>query len=285
MAGLLIASCERDAKIDIPKQESRLVLLSFISPEDTLITATVSLSTPLYEPDPSGGSIPYVSNAQVTLSDGATTRQLSYNPNSERYELDPSLMPIIPGRFYILRAATPEGKYAEASCTVPAEGAPVPELLEQDSVYDNDAGTYKHRYRLGFNDIPGKTNYFRLGVSFSIDPFLIGPSYGTAENLLVIPEDGSALLNDQSSDGQQIRCRFNSNFSSSGPWPPNPAADSLEMHCILSDEPYYTFHTTYIRNYNTGDNPFAEPVLIYSNVKGGFGCFAAYRLSTKKVKL
>ena len=52
------------------------------------------------------------------------------------------------------------------------------------------------------------------------------------------------------------------------------------------DQAYYQFQEAVIRQRRSRNNPFAEPVLIPSNIDGGLGCFAGYNnaILTKTLK-
>jgi hypothetical protein len=55
---------------------------------------------------------------------------------------------------------------------------------------------------------------------------------------------------------------------------------------LLSTEPlYYRYTDAVIRQRENRNNPFAEPVLIPTNIQGGLGCFAAYNRIEKIVRL
>ncbi|MBD0254725.1 MAG: DUF4249 family protein, partial [Cytophagales bacterium] len=61
--------------------------------------------------------------------------------------------------------------------------------------------------------------------------------------------------------------------------------DSVTLYAYLlhTDRAYFEYHRTL--RANADSNPFAEPVLLYSNVEGGLGVFAAFNRTTLEVKL
>lgn len=60
---------------------------------------------------------------------------------------------------------------------------------------------------------------------------------------------------------------------------------TLHAYLLHTDEHYFLYHRS-VRNASySQDNPFAEPVLVYTNVEGGLGVFAAYNRTTQVVKL
>ena len=48
---------------------------------------------------------------------------------------------------------------------------------------------------------------------------------------------------------------------------------------------YYRYHQALQRQQEVESNPFAEPVPIPTNIRGGLGCFGAYSRSTLTVRL
>lgn len=59
----------------------------------------------------------------------------------------------------------------------------------------------------------------------------------------------------------------------------------LTIFLLHTDENYYRYHDAINRQNDVGDNPFAEPVLIPSNINGGLGCFAGYNRSTEVLRI
>jgi hypothetical protein len=57
------------------------------------------------------------------------------------------------------------------------------------------------------------------------------------------------------------------------------------MTLLATDEPYYRYHDAIQRQDRAGDNPFAEPVLIPTNIQNGLGCFAAFNQSSMTVRV
>jgi hypothetical protein len=58
----------------------------------------------------------------------------------------------------------------------------------------------------------------------------------------------------------------------------------LKVYLLNTCKPYYQYHKS-LENYNDGENPFAEPTPIYSNIEGGLGVFAAYLVDSAVIRL
>ena len=85
--------------------------------------------------------------------------------------------------------------------------------------------------------------------------------------------DQKIFFSDERQDGQL--------FASQGRFV-HPVQDSLpspyylKAHLSITDRPYYLYHESIAKQNNAADNPFAEPVFLYTNVQGRIGIFAAY---------
>jgi hypothetical protein len=60
---------------------------------------------------------------------------------------------------------------------------------------------------------------------------------------------------------------------------------SLYASVLHTDVHYYRYHASVRRAGQSRANPFAEPVLVYSNVTGGLGVFGAYTRTTTSVRI
>jgi hypothetical protein len=72
-------------------------------------------------------------------------------------------------------------------------------------------------------------------------------------------------------------------------WFGGPPEYKLEHYLVGQllhvDRHYYLYHRSLRNAGRSQDNPFAEPVLVYSNVTGGLGVFAAYNRSNAEIRL
>lgn len=274
---LLISSCEKDAKIDIPKQTRKLVVTSFISPQDSQLTVSVTLSTPLFETDPDNNAFDYVTDATVSMSNGTTTQVFTYNTSLQLYTLPASMLPVVAGKTYQLKIATPDGKYAEAHCTVPVPDNQSPVLIAIDSAELRNGST-EYRFKINYTDQPGITNFYRLGAQVkTVNGQIFSAISGNDPTSIL---QGSVLDDDTKQSGAEITHRFSHEFYDYFSSP-----DSLYIDLLITDESYYRFHSTLFSHLQAKNNPFAEPVLMYSNINGGLGCFAGYTRKTSLIDI
>ncbi|HEX8530064.1 MAG TPA: DUF4249 domain-containing protein [Cytophagales bacterium] len=285
-AAVLLGACEKEATgIKLPESNSKLVVTGFISPQDTALSVQVLRSTPAFgtrSPAP-----PFVTNALVTLSDGDQTVTLPLHSKDGvphyggQYLIDAETLPVVAGRTYTLRVSVPGGESLEASCTVPE--APAPPALAIDSLNDPDDGRPRYRVRLSWTDPAGQDNYYRptalVRTVLTENPDqplpipLTQPVYWEAEE----------LTDDKAADGVLLYSpRGSFWFGGLSQYKPEQYLRGQLLHV---DRHYYLYHRSLDNAYRSEGNPFAEPVLVYSNVTGGLGVFAAYNSAVTEIRL
>lgn len=315
---LVLTSCVETVSPDLlTKVDSQLTMFSFISPQDTIIRVKVSQTSPILSDYSYGGGGFMVSNgdttrfgdairkAKVTLSDGQAEIALPYQEEDQLYAIPASRFPIRAGKTYKL-TVTDGKRTITASCIVPTEQVPI-EKYSFDTTVTKRFGRTDTTLITSFtwNDVPGKASYYRVKAYEEIDApyFTFNASekkyYEKRAVVQAYFANGSDarsdLQNDVMLDGEtfsstRLESRVNNSYFYSYPYVdgkrliPEKAPKSSGVHLLLmhTDRDYFEFHRS-LRQQNT-DNPFAEPALIYTNVKGGFGIFASYNMSTKVIR-
>ena len=280
----LLAACEKEVtSLKLPGADSQLVVNAFISPQDTVLEVAVYESKPVIGERP-GASDDLIRDATVTLSDGlktvvlplvTPTRYLSGTAYRTRREA----LSIEAGKTYYLQVSTPDGRLVRAQCTVPAP--PVPEIRFDSVVRTSEYGTgdyLDYTGTLHWQDPAGEENFYRVGADLKyVWPDRQGELF---EEWRPVYWDRykATSFSDARRDGTPF----------SSPGVDFFVADhfhsvTLYAHLLHTDRAYFEYHRT-LRT-NTGDNPFAEPMLLYSNVEGGLGVFAAYNRTTLEARI
>ncbi|WP_439649236.1 DUF4249 domain-containing protein [Hufsiella ginkgonis] len=238
---------------------------SFISPSDDTVRVYLSWSSPFY-----GNRIipPALSTASVTISDGTTSRNLSWFSRQGIFVIPFNQFPIAVGKTYELKVKTAEGVEASASTTIPAlPVSPKFERLQTRTTGPADNRVKTHVFRFSVTDPAGTPDYYRFDVY-----------QRTNESVYdVVFMVGHKMVDDQLRDGTLVE-EFMEYDESLG----NGAGFRQYMFdgYLLHVTPEYAlFHQSLDRNNISEDNPFAEPALVYSNIKGGYGIFAGYSRS------
>lgn len=257
----IFASCEEMmSDVNIPSSVPKLVVTGYLSTVDDTITITVQKSRPLYVPSTAWGNpYPPLTNALVTISDGSNTVILPYDAFTGNYRIPATAMPVLAGTSYFLSVTTPDGNSATSSCRVPQGTAPEVEITGIDTINQNGGILKKVSFR--FLDLPGNGQYYGISAGsyygYDIDT---NPAFYPIDF-----EHGDPFVSDKNKEGEYFsyrtqeidEYRTNSN---------------LYISLLITDENYFNFHRSL--NSFQGDNPFAEPTTIFTNIQGGLGVFA-----------
>jgi hypothetical protein len=284
---LLCTSCEQDVSNIKPLDvSSKLVVTSFISPQDTLIKVQLQKTQPSIGKQLSEEQL-MVLNATVTISDGSSTKMLDYNPKSKTYEADAKVWPIKEGTNYLLKIVDPKGYKAEASCSVPTtNGIKISDFNTSfTEVKENYYAGTIHKYNaiLKWQDAPEVENYYRTIVY--MESMIPGPS---GKEQLIQQEFyfrnlSGQLFKDDKVQGKTFISEPMEYYHYKND--EYPKIKSVFAILAVTDRNYYLFHQSIFSQYRAGYNPFSEPSLIYTNIKGGLGVFAAYNQLTVKKSL
>ena len=212
-----------------------------------------------------------------------------------------------PGRTYTLRASAPGFETVEATLTLPA----VPVIAAADYSPKPDGGNnggysnYSGRLTVSVADNPATTDYYlAYGRVLDKDGNYWGEVYrdynangsnGPDIDLGRFQLSSASSLYSQypfsdagSSGGQgfsfstDVRLQFQGVYDPSQPTLPEPAFIEVIVSSITPDT--YRFYQSLLRYYGNGENPFAEPASLHSNIQAGYGLFggasdAVYRIT------
>jgi hypothetical protein len=284
---LFFTACEKDADVKLPKVEPKLVLTTFLSPQDTSILVYVKKTRPIFESYDSY-TTDAVENATVIISDGTSSANLSFDPNGAsgythgNYKISSSLFPISANKTYTITASTPDGKIATGFATVPSFANVNFAADVTITTIDSNSTSYNRNYDFNFSwdDIAGSATTYKIiakRVSFNtlgIDTFYRYSTY---------IDD---FVNDEGKDGQRLTYKgqySESGYSSIG-FGNTDTLLGYDYYIFNVSDSYYQYNTTAVKvGFDSGD-PFAEPVLIYSNVTGGLGAVCAYNELARIIK-
>lgn len=271
-------------------QPTQLVVSSFLSPQDTILAVKVTRSNTVV-----GDSISLlqtgalVTNATVTLSDGSKSVVLPYNNrstgdttrNQTYYSISAKQLPIVVGRTYTLTVVATNGQRASSTCTIPVAVPPTAIVP-----YDTGRSGQRPYILVNWQDPAGQANYYQINGIFRYILATCKACQNETYNTLSFDDDRRGLFPDAGLDGTLIpsgRAYLTLNSSSNSFSQYRTA--SVTVNLMNVDQNYYQFQEAVIRQRRSRNNPFAEPVLIPSNIQGGLGCFAGYNNATLTLRL
>ena len=275
-AAVFLTSCDnlvngvvRD--IDLPPHESQLAASLFLDSRDSAISAIVSSSKGIYDT----GQSKSIKDAECVLNVGSTTYNWSTMDQYERYT------ELLPDRFGAptdtLLFTVNHPDFTSVSATQVFPSAP------QVSVELNYGATQLYgeisdELIITLKDIPGVNQHYIVSIDVHFRTALSGQDTSEYYNLYWETEypnstrlwgQESALL--LSEDGLDRNIKFSAATGI------NPI-DFAMLHeyrvkvSALSEE-MYLFYKSYAAYENANGNPFAEPVVLYSNMSNNMGCF------------
>lgn len=287
ISSFLLFSCdlyklENEVHKGLVQEESKLVIISFIAPQDTMVLAIIAKSFPIYGKInfDRESELRHVKDAEVIISNGTVSKKLIemlfednneyYNNDYYYYGIPSSEFPIVAGESYTITATTPDGLRATAHCTIPMMKSNVDNYELKTSI--NEWGGEMLNLIVSWKDIVQAENFYRIIANID---YTITDIPDTIIHQKVYFYDFSIYI-DHNRDGEILKEKGNTYIY-------QEYLDSLTIQLFTTDYHYYQYHTS-IENYESG-NPFAEPSRIYSNVENGYGVFAGYQKSVFIVDL
>jgi hypothetical protein len=278
---------------DLPPTTSKLAVNSYISPQAAKTIVVVTESIPLYGESTSDEKI--ITNAVVKISDGVKEAVMPYDTAAKVYSLTQAQFPIKASQTYKLVVS--DGKRTvDGTCTVPASQVTIQSRII-DTTYTHDLNGRDTAITLKMNwlDIPNEKNFYRMRGYIEVE-YSVAQMNANKEpvekrvkgrfNFEWDENTGrSNYQNDSNLDGTVFTSPLGKAYlptsilysNANGPVYAKQKVRLilLNMEVLNTDQAYYDYHRSLDLNRNS-NNPFAEPVLIYSNINGGLGCFAAY---------
>lgn len=270
----ILFACEKDSNLGTPEFKPRLVVHSFISPQDTLLYVHVSSNKNLY-----GKLVDYPQDlsADVSLFDG--DKEVKFEKSSNNLYV--ATYQIYPGKKYTLTVKCSGYPNTSSSTTVPQERNLDIQTDTISQIIEDEWGAYKSsKFLIKFNDIPNEKNFYNINAQVMFN----GDFGRSIYSLVPVEVEHSSIyakiVSDNLQDGKEVLTSFELyNYND----------DSLHEKVLIgyvmqTDEPYYKYHTS-LRKYSGTDEPLTEYSPVYSNITGGYGIFASYVKYVKVLKL
>lgn len=272
LAAFGLLACEKTIEFELPIEEPQLAVTAKIIASDS-IQAVVSISTPALSGNPS-----FANDALVLLyEDGIKVDSLSLFTGSsviggQEVPLYTARYPFVNGKTYKLKVSKTNYASVEGACIVPEK--PIVEIAE----YFTTSKKIKGR----INDRPGKGDIYKIEVQMKNDFFARGFTstdltlefYEGYGDFIDIDAEGTygtrAYVRDELFDGKTRSFELNYADFDGG-----PTTDTLFLKITAVSMDQFEFERTVDLGAFSGENPFSEPLTIYSNMSNGKGNFGA----------
>lgn len=280
---------------DVPGIGSKLVVQSFISPQAARIYVVVTESIPLFGESNSENSV--IKNAIVKLSGGGQEVILPYDSTSQLYSIEKAKFLIVASQTYKLSVSDPT-RSVDATCTVPANQVTIKSYVIDTAYITRRSGRADTALTVNavWQDIAGEANFYRVRANMDVEySILEGTSPENFQEKRVRnrfsfnwnDDSGrSEFQSDVNLDGTSFTSPLGRSFlpttllytSADGTKyyaKQKPRLVALVIEVNNTEKSYYDYHKS-LDLADQSDNPFSEPSLVYNNINGGLGCFAAY---------
>ncbi len=284
---IFLISCEKDITVDLPLPESKIVIEGGIE-TGSIPIIFLSKNAAYFSPVDSASLAQYIiHDAVATISDGITTDTLIefVAPGNIKTGYYFSIAMIgVAGRTYTLNVAA-EGKKVWASTKIP-------EAVKLDSISfkpDNPEDSLGRLY-VHLSDPDTLGNYYRVKTQRTNLKYNFRVILGFS-----IPRDyyptGNSVYEDRIFNGKSFEIRLsrgapastNEKYDFNRERGRFKIGDTINVKWMSISKEVYDFWRTAEVTINNNGNPFAAPVTIRSNIKGGLGIWAGYGVSTTQV--
>ena len=265
--------CETDANVIVPAAERKLVVGGFLSPEENEHQISLTQTDPLFSTD----SPISLANVKLTISSDSINYSPTFDFISGTFQFNNNQFKIENDKNYHIKIVTEEGKIVESDMRTLSNQMPLVTDLELtvDTIYtDWIYPEIQYSLKITWNDLVGEQNYYRIIANRLLKDFDTNDTI--IEPLSYYNE--YVLKYDKGKDGQVFSAKFN--YKESGA---TNSPIGFEIILMKVDVNYYNYHKT-LNNYSSGD-PFAEPVILFSNIQNGLGVFCNFQTEKRRVFL
>ncbi len=296
-AASLFVSCRKELNIDLPPGENKLTMNGLLMPDSTI---RVHLGRSRNILDNSKPEDFELTGATLKLyKNGTFVADMVYVGNGY-YETE--IMPEIGAEYKAVATHSEFNNAAEAMCVIhqPVEIQDF-SIKEEIEVYDGWEQTIR-TLSLKFTEDQATKNYYMIALHnvseyeyYDEDGNLITDTYSEYINYFsstdpIFTENESEMYNQSLQYKGLYGVVFNDNLIASNVYTLKldggflyAKKNTLTAYIYSIDEDLYKYTLSYHANRNTTDNPFAEPVSVFSNIEGGIGIFAGMAAASKTI--
>jgi hypothetical protein len=279
---LYLFSCtkfEEDIYVDnIP---APYVVSSFLYPGMQTVKVYVHKAYSLNAQIQTGLIIP-VENAEVHIANSQSGKfKLIYNLNDSTYAIDGNALLITAGQHYTLTVAIADHPLIESAVVVPFP-------YENFGIFKTDSNVSEHvgdyYFKAFINDTAGLQNSYQLFGSAEIETVCQTDTAVETTTELRLIFDYSPLISDQNRDGQTYHQNANvSVFDRIFPYPCNSTPLSIKLKLIHLEGSTYTYLKA-LEDFDISlGDPFAQHVIVPTNLTNAQGIFGAYAAVEKTI--
>ena len=271
LLSIFFISCDEDfftttIEVDPPEHSPRLVVHAF-NTDFLTIVAQISKSTAVGDFGTFGVER-YIYDATAKIYQNgnflADMQVVASPDNLNEFNYSAQLPgAITPNDIYTIEVEHPSYPTVRASSSI----VPGTEIISTAYVIDgglDDTGSERSAVDIRFNDPENQVNYYEVSVTEGANSVTYASSLDPSTSRSLY--DNSVIISDASFNGEEKILRLQIGRSE------NPDR-KIELIWRTITGIQYQYSKSMRQTFDLGDNPFASPVQIPSNVDGGFGFF------------
>jgi Domain of unknown function (DUF4249) len=285
---LFLTACEKQIKIDLPYEGDKLVLNALIM-NDSLVYARITSSSEIRNiinyPTPPG--------AKADLYENDLLKETLSIKNIGGTDYFVSTLRAQQGKKYTIKVTATGLAAAEGSAIIPG----VANFIPADFRLVNNNNSSQAKVTIKITDAPGVKNYYRLRLyDADTNRVATGPRYlinknfqfyfrvdnlvsNTAFDILSDNSYGQVVFSDDKFDGKEVSLTVNiESYFNSG------TDDYLATELTSLSEDAYRYIQSRNNQLDNDGNPFVEPVVVYNNIKGGYGIAGGMAMGMRVIK-
>ena len=271
--------CIKEVSIDFDYKK-KIVVLSNISTYNQTNQFILTNNIPPSE-GPMGMENYYITDATILLKDEfGNEQQINYSPFfNKAYTVDSNDFKFIEGRKYFLTITTGDGGEVSASMKMPMGVNPKKYYCDTSAVayLDTLNNTMKRHVDLSMDFERGNDYYLAAAQVYSTCRYLNSHGNNNIDSKVSYFNfpDGDGSLNMDTVVSDYVSDTI-STFSIS--------IDSVAYFVNAIDPVFQKYKSTVSKQLAAYQDPFAQPILIYSNIQNGLGVFNGNTVRSKKIK-
>lgn len=288
LAAFACLACEKTIDIDVPVEDSKIVLHSFLNPDSTL---KVQLTRSAFVLDETYNESLILEGASVRVFEDGKEIGSMQELQQGWYELA-GFKPK-EGKTYRLDAEKAGfDKITASERILPA--VPIAEVSLDTTLISEHGYTY-HKVHLSFviEDQPGENFYVPAAFHY-IKAKVINP-YDNTEHIfeylsplhmessepfveMICSGSCFSIINDSFIDGKRYQVRMEGSVSDyPSEWEVLEERFYVKLYNVSPS--YYFYHASLNTNLGSGEDPFSEPTPVFTNVEGGYGLLGSLNAS------
>jgi len=262
--GFSFTECKKKATIKLPASEKKLVVTCFINPDDALLRVALHSSAHKFSNNTYENDV--IEDGTVWLHSADKSVEITFDKNYYAYVIGSDEFPVLAGQTYSLIASAPGFPTVKAATSIPLHKFSITDFkMNVVSKTDTYVEVY---YSFGVADLPG-TTYAALHQQVAEVSEDSSNFYPSTSMFL----RRSADFHD---DAYQTKTHYYSK-TQNDQIIYERGLQGIYFTALNCSREFYLYNRSLQQTRELEENPFTEPIMIFSNIENGLGCFGGYQ--------